>query len=259
MTENGPAVKIDYAAKDARYWEQLEVVIAEQGLTLRDVLRYFPTYVRRRELARFLAHYELFKQVVDLPGCILEVGVFRGASFFTWAELLETFCPCDRHRLVYGFDHFEGLVHFVEADGQLDEADRDQDRARFVHALASSAGAMRKLVELHNDDNLLPGMARCHLVEGDVMRTIPQFVEENPGVRISLLHLDADLYEPTKVALEHLYPLIAKGGIVVLDEYGLQAWPGESRAVDEFISGLPEPPVIKRFHTTCTPGGYFVK
>ena len=174
--------------------------------------------------------------------------------------MLETFCPGDRYRLVYGFDHFEGLVHFAETDGPLDEERRERSLgAKYMHAYCSSADAMRKLAALHNDDNLLPGIARCHLVEGDVMKTIPRFAEENPGIRISLLHLDADLYAPTKVALECLYPLILKGGIVVLDEYGCRAWPGESEAADCFLSGLPERPVIKRFPTTCTPGGYFVK
>lgn len=252
--------EIDYAAKDACHWDELESLIAEQGFRIRDVMLHFPAYLRRRELPRFLAHYELFKQVIDLPGSILDVGVYRGASFFTWAKLLETFCPADHHRLVYGFDHFEGLVHFTEIDGPIDEEKRDPSlEARHIHALSSSADAMRRLVTLHNDDNLLTGLVRCHLVEGDVMKTIPKFVEEHPGARISLLHLDADLYEPTKIALECLYPLILKGGIVVMDEYGLQTWPGETRAVDDFLSGLPERPVIKRFPTSCTPGGFFVK
>lgn len=246
-------VKLDYVAKDNLHWEMVEAIIKGQGFTIREVLRYFPAYIRRRELPRFLAHYELFKQIVELPGSIVELGVYRGAGFFTWANLLETFCPGDRYRMVYGFDHFEGLTQYTDSDGVLN------DKEKVVRAFSSSAEAMRKLVEIHNDDNLLPGITRCRLIEGDVLQTIPQFLSENPGLRISLLNLDMDLYEPTKVALELLYPFVVTGGIIVSDEYGWLDWPGESKAVDEFLSRLPEKPVVKRFPITGTPGGYLIK
>jgi len=174
----GPSLKLDFAAKDKYHWEAMEAVIKSQGFSMRDALRYFPAYIRRRELPRFLAHYELFKQVVDLPGHIVELGVFRGGSFFTWTNLLETFCPGDRYRMVYGFDHFEGLTQYAESDGAL-----DPNRDKSVGSYASSAEAMRKLVDLHNNDNLIPGVPRCHLIEGDVMKTIPQFIEQRGNHR----------------------------------------------------------------------------
>jgi hypothetical protein len=189
-----------------------------------------------------------------LPGSIVELGVYRGSSLFTWANLLETFCPGDRYRMVYGFDHFEGLIQYTDGDGELDE-----NKGKVVRAFSSSAEAMRELVRIHNDDNLLPGIVRCQLIEGDILQTLPRFLKEYPGLRISLLHLDVDLYEPTKVALDLLYPNIVTGGIVVADEYGWPEWAGESKAVDEFLRDLPKSPQIRRFPTTGTPGGYFLK
>ena len=76
-------------------------------------------------------------------------------------------------------------------------------------------------------------------------------------MRISLLHLDLDLYEPTKVALEYLYPKVVPGGIVLLDEYAMEGFPGESEAVEEYFKG--KMPVIRKFPFISTPGGYFVK
>ena len=105
-TSKAPEATIDYPSRDARHWQRMEALIQSQGFRLKDALRYFPAYVRRRELPRFLAHYELFKQIVDLPGSIVEVGVYRGAGLFTWTKLMETFCPGDRYRMVYGFDQF---------------------------------------------------------------------------------------------------------------------------------------------------------
>ena len=55
---------------------------------------------------------------------------------------------------------------------------------------------------------------------------------DNPGVRISLLHFDCDLYRPTITALQCLWDLVVPGGIVAFDEYGIAPWEGESLAVD---------------------------
>jgi len=67
------------------------------------------------------------------------------------------------------------------------------------------------------------------LVKGDVRETIPDYVRSTPGLRISLLNLDVDLYEPTLIALEHLYPRVVSGGVVIVDEYAMPGFPGESR------------------------------
>ena len=207
-------------------------MFVRSGFRAKDILPHFAAYARRRDMVRFLAHYELFKLIVDLPGCVVEAGVFRGASFFTWAKLMETFCPGDRTRKVFGFDHFQGLQGFVDQDGAKDLA-----TDKVVGGYASSLENIQTLVRLHNDDNLIAGVERCRLVNGDIRETLPVFLESQPGLKIALLHLDMDIYEPTLFALEQLYDLVLPGGVVILDEYGLVPWAGETRAVDEFLAG----------------------
>ena len=220
----------DYSARDAYYTEARERTFKRHKFTYQDILKNWPAYIMRRDLPRFLAHYELFKKVIDLPGCIVELGVFKGASFFTWGNLLETFCTCDRYRKVFGFDHFEGLT-FTQEDGGKDESFKKVEASYMA-----TADEVRTLVELHTMDNMLPGVERCRLIEGDVMETIPAFLEENPGLKISLLHFDMDIYKPTLFGLEKLYPLVLKGGVVCFDQYGLIPWQGETSAVDEYFS-----------------------
>ena len=114
---------LNYPERDAELDMRLETILGARRRSLPAVLRSWPAYVQRRTLPRFLAHYELFRQTVDLPGCIVELGVFHGASFFTWSNLLETFNTNDRSKKVYGFDHFEGLRpdHFQDdKDGLRD-------------------------------------------------------------------------------------------------------------------------------------------
>jgi hypothetical protein len=72
------------------------------------------------------------------------------------------------------------------------------------------------------------------LVKGDILKTLPEYVERNPQLKISLLHLDTDIYEPSKIILEILYDKVVRGGVIVLDDYGTFA--GETKAVDDFFA-----------------------
>lgn len=250
-------MSINYTERDNQLASTLENIIQAQGFTVSEVLHHWPAYVQRRSLPRFLAHYELFKKVMDLPGCIVELGVFRGASFFTWANLLETFHTNDRSKKVYGFDHFEGLRpdHFQDdKDGPRDNRDGKHD-----WAYRTPAEQIRALTALHNEDNILPGVERCVLLEGDVYESVPQFLADNPGLRICLLYFDLDLYGPTKFCLERLFPLVVRGGVVCFDEYGLIPWEGESRAVDEYFNQCGERPELKRMPYSPSPSAWFVK
>jgi len=71
------------------------------------------------------------------------------------------------------------------------------------------------------------------LVKGNIVQTVPDYVKKYPKLKISFLNLDSDAYEPAKIILEYLYPKITKGGILLLDDYGV--WPGETEAVDEYF------------------------
>ena len=244
----------DSTQRDKYYWESLNQIVGERGYSSEDLLRNWPAYVMRRDVPRFLSHYEMFKQVIDLPGCIVELGVFKGASFFTWSMLFETFVPFDRSRKVYGFDSFEGLTQFAAADGRDDAAS-----GKIQGGYKCTAAEVVKLTEMHNADNMITGTRRANLIVGDIKETLPKFLEENPGLKISLLHFDVDLYEPTKYGLEMLYPLVLKSGIVCFDEYGLIPWQGETRAVDEYFTSIGEQPVIRKHAFTQTPHGYLVK
>ncbi len=86
------------------------------------------------------------------------------------------------------------------------------------------------------------------------MKTIPEYVKKHPNMKISLLNLDVDLYEPTKVILENLFPKIVKGGIIILDDYNI--FPGETKAVKEYFKNKNV--IINRFDYRKSPS-YIIK
>ena len=223
---------------------------ALKGMWPNAILEAFPVYARRIHLKRFLAHYELFQKVIDLPGDIVELGVYYGISLMSWANFLEIRCMGDRQRRVWGFDSYTGLSALVPEDGA---AKPEVDKVEGGY-LSSYAG-MLEAIRIFDADRFIPHKARVKLVKGDICETVPQWVKDNPGVRISLLHCDCDLYQPTLTALQHLWPLVVSGGVIAFDEYGIPPWEGESKAVDEFFENAP----LQRFTWSSNPGGYLVK
>lgn len=202
-----------------------------------EAVNLFPVLIRRQMLKRFLAHVELFKMTLDVPGDIAELGVFRGLGLMTWANLLESYCIGDRTKTVYGFENWVGFGEF-----QPEKYQREVEDA----------------IAIFDADRFIPWKLRVKLESGNIEITVPYFLRENPGVRFSLIHFDCDLYQPTKVALEHLWPLVSHGGVVLFDEYSIHDWEGETRAVDEYFADKPEV-VIKKLAWTNAPAGYIVK
>lgn len=242
--------------RDRAIWNRISSLIKDNNHSFQHVLELFPAYARRLHMGRFLAHYELFKNIIDLPGCVVELGVYRGPSLLTWAKLMETFCPGDRKRMIYGFDSFQGLQNFTLQDGKPVE---NFGKTVGGYSANDVVDEITELVNICNDDSMISGVPRCQLVIGDIKDTLPRFLEENPGLRISLLHFDMDLYEPTKIGLELLYPLVVKGGVVIFDEYGVIPWQGESNAVDEYFDSIGEHHVFRKFPFSTQPHGYFIK
>lgn len=241
-------------AADDEVEAMLESHFDKYNISKREIWRNFQIYTRRVFLKRFLAHYELYQQVVNLPGDIVELGVYRGSSLMTWANFLEIRNMGDRHKKIVGFDNFKGFGDFDDKDGQ-EKPEFGKQAGGFNSQ--DFEEQLRDAINIFDHDRFIPYKPRIHLVKGNIEETIPKYIEENPGMRISLLHFDVDLYRPTKVALEYMWDLVVPGGILVFDEYGIPPWEGESKAVDEFFRDKKVS--IQRFDWASNPGGYIVK
>lgn len=240
---------------DSEVESRIEEHCQKFNVTPLDAVKFFPVLVRRQWLKRFLAHTELFKRTLEVPGDIAELGVFRGVGLMTWANLLESYCIGDRTKTVFGFDNWHGFKDLSTEDGgevaQVQKFAGGFSPADYLDELKES-------IAIFDSDRFIPWKPRVKLIAGDIEDTVPTFVVENPGIRFSLVHFDCDLYNPTRAALESLWPVLSRGGIMLFDEYAMPEWPGETAAVDEFFAGK-ENVEIKTFSWTNTPGAYLVK
>jgi Macrocin-O-methyltransferase (TylF) len=249
------AARLLYRERDENHWKELQGIVEESGLSFSEMLINYPAFVRRRELTRLLADYDLFRMVMDLPGSIVELGVYLGAGLFTWAKLLETFFPGDRSRRAYGFESGKGYAKLSPEDGQ--------PQAWIANAVGEKKVPDRfldRMVELTNADNLVRGAERCRVIKGDIRETVPEFARNSQGMQISLLFFDVNLFEPTMIGLRALYPLVTPGGLIALNAYGSPPWPGEALALQRYFAEIGQPPPkLMKLPYSIRPGGYFPK
>lgn len=197
-------------------------------------LENFPKYVRRQNLTRFLALYEIFKRVLPIKGSVIECGVNHGYGIMTWAKLSAILEPVNLTRRIYGFDTFEGFPGLSEADMSAASS-----HVKVGDLAADSMEELSELIDVYDSTRFLGHVGKVELIKGDATETIPRFVEENPHVLVSLLYLDFDIYDPTKIALETLLPRMPKGAIVAFDELDNPLWPGETLAMLETHAKRP--------------------
>ena len=196
-------------------------------------------------LRKIFARYELFKKTINIPGDIIECGVFKGVSFLFWLKCLKILSPNSSKKVV-GFDMFSGFPK------DLEEAEKISAK-KYVK---SSEYKGLKPDHLAKKAEKIFGKNKFELIKGDVVKTSKKYVSKNYGFKISLLHLDLDTYSGTKASLNEFFPRLSRGGIVILDEYASRGW-GETDAVDEFLKGTNYK--VNLLDNTESPTGYIVK
>lgn len=203
----------------------------KQGITpgkqdLYDAFNSFVFSGDKRVMAKLLWRARLFNEVKDVPGDILECGVFKGSGIMSWLKIRNTFTP-NAYKKVVGFDFFDSNALVGSLSGQDKEAMAELFKGREFEPSASYKDQLFNAITQY-------GYSNVELIAGDVSLTSKEYADSRPGAKISLLYMDVDLAEPTYNALTNLWPLMSEGGYVVFDEYGYHVW-SESRGVDRFV------------------------
>ena len=163
-----------------------------------------------------------------IEGDIVECGVWRGGSMMAIAKMLLS--TGDTSRQLHLFDTFEGMSEPTAADVSVDgdsaerqlaiEDKRDEQSVWCVASLPDVQSYMTQVAYPRG---------QIHYHVGKVENTIPDTAPR----KIALLRLDTDWYESTAHEMNHLFPRLADGGVLIIDDYG--HWQGARRAVDEYF------------------------
>lgn len=166
----------------------------------------------------------------DIAGAVVECGVWRGGSMM--AAALALMEEDDAERDLYLFDTFAGMPPpaDVDVDHQGVAAAVQLARTPLGEGIWCASGLEEVQANLATTGY---PRERLHFVAGNVEDTIP----ERASSVIALLRLDTDWHASTRHELEHLFPRLAPGGILIIDDYG--HWQGARRATDEYFARYP--------------------
>lgn len=209
---------------------ELDQYIIESPGSFSWKMQNFAKYVPRQVLSRFVLREEMFRRVLTTQGSIVECGVLGGGGLMMWAHLSAIFEPLNYQRKVIGFDTFAGFAEISDEDKTSESS--------LLHRgdlACDSYDDIMKAAGIFDKNRFLGGMPKVELVRGDIKETVPEYLRQKPETLVSLLYLDVDLFEPTKVAIEHFVPRMPKGAVLAFDELNDRGWPGETVAVLQSI------------------------
>ncbi len=184
--------------------------------------------IKSISVSRHWMLYQLLRLTENVPGDTAECGVFRGAGSYLIVAFSERSGGAKSHHL---FNSFEGLSEPKGCDGLL---------WRQGDFSAAPDSAMKLLARFSN--------VQSH------RGWIPSRFHEVSERSFSFVHIDVDLYEPTRDSIEFFYPRLSPGAVLVCDDFGMTTCPGATKAIEEFLRGKPEKMIF-----LPDGGGFFIK
>ena len=205
----------------------------------------FHLTMNSERLAKLICHYEIFKKVTNISGDLVECGVFKGTSLARFGLMRELFGSKNSSKII-AFDVFNDV--FPNTKYKEDK----EIRSNWIKNAGSSSISKKQMSNVFKEQ----GTKNYDLIAGDITKTLPKYIKQNPHLKISLLNIDIDFVESTLCSLEYLYPRVSKGGIILLDNYGFAH--GDTKGVDLYFKKIKKKPLIQRFPFTSRPC-YIVK
>lgn len=190
---------------------------------------HLSTFLRRQTLSRLLYLDELYKRIIDVPGVILEFGVQHGATISVLNSLRGIHEPFNHSRTIVGFDTFEGLASI--------NSENDPHMVQSGQYTVSNNWELELdvILTIQQQFSPLSHINKFELVKGNLLDTLPNWLDKNPGQSVAMVIFDVDIYEPTKFAIEKVIPRLTKRSLLVFDEFSCKHFAGETVAAMDSI------------------------
>ena len=215
--------KISERTLNSQEREKAEARLSELADDFPEIHRLSPfLFLRTGFLAKFLFLDHLFREILEVPGDILELGAWHGQSSVIFEHLRAIHEPFAANRTIFSFDTFTGYAE----DSMLDI------EAREINSYSTGAGWVDTLEEIQSIHQTINNSKNNFKnIRGNVLTDLDKFLESEQPL-LSLVYFDISTYETTLAAIECCLPHMPRGGIFVLDDYGTQ-YPGVTRALKE--------------------------
>jgi len=187
-------------------------------------------FFKRQELSKILFLDEIYRQIVNVHGVIIEFGVRWGSNLVTLNNLRGIYEPYNYSRKIIGFDTFSGFPVLNNKDGKHEVIKKGS-----FSVSENYEKYLLELLDYHQSESPLSHINKNFLYKGDASKTFQQYLKEHPEAIIAFAYFDFDIYEPTQKCLKLLLPHMPKGAIIGFDELTDPHFPGETVALKEVM------------------------
>lgn len=209
-------------------YEKIRALMKSSPIPDREVLGNLGLYLTRPSMARLLFMHNLYQKIIHSHGVIMEFGVRWGQNLALFETFRTIYEPHNVSRKIIGFDTFSGFPTVAPEDGSMVDTG-------VCNVTPGYESQLEELLEAHEQLAPRSHLRKFELVKGDLIETLPQYLERHPETIIALAYIDVDLYQPTKRCLELIRNRLAKGSIIAFDELNMEEFPGETIAVMEVL------------------------
>jgi hypothetical protein len=216
---------------DKKFRERLYELFNSRPMPDEELMLNLGLYMRSSMVAKFLFLNEAYNMIKDIPGVIMEFGIWWGQNLVFFENLRAVYEPFNQTRRVIGFDTFKGYTGISKQDKASETI-----KAGGYAVSENYQSYLDELIDFHEKNNVLKGVKKHETVAGDVSVSLPRYLKSNPEIVVALAYIDLAIYEPIKTCLTALRPHLIPGSVIVMDEFNNPDYPGATKAFREAFS-----------------------
>jgi hypothetical protein len=204
-------------------------LMQESPIPNEQLLEHLSLYMNRQTLSQMLFMHEMYQHILSVHGVVMDFGSRWGRNMAMFQSFRGIYEPFNHNRKIIGFDTFEGFPSVdKKRDGKSDLVSKGVFKVTEKYEQY-----LEKVLTYHENESPISHLKKFEIVKGDVIETLPAYLERHPETIVAMAYFDLDLYQPTKKCLQVLKKHITRGAVLGFDELNYDQFPGETQAFRE--------------------------
>ena len=202
-----------YSSSELENRKKLSHMLEKNPIDKKELIDNLGLFLNTKNFSRMLFFYEIYKQFLDVEGCIMEFGVRWGQNLSLLAAVRAMFEPYNVKRKIIGFDTFQGFVGTGAQDGKKTFFEKGglSLPKNYEHFL-------NDILEVQENFNPVSHVKKFEIIKGDASKTLKKYLSKEKQTIVAFAFFDMDIYKPTKDCLKMLTNYVTKGTIIAFDE-----------------------------------------
>ena len=202
-----------YSSLELENRKELSHMLENNPIDKKELIDNLGLFLNTKNFSRMLFFYEIYKQFLEVEGCIMEFGVRWGQNLSLLAAVRAMFEPFNVKRKIIGFDTFEGFMGAGAKDGKKTFFENKGLSLPKNYELF-----LNNILEVQEKFNPVSHVKKFEIIKGDASKTLKKYLKKERQTIVAFAFFDMDIYKPTKDCLKVLKNYVTKGTIIAFDE-----------------------------------------